>query len=623
MSCPPVTPDKASVAKKPSSQAAVQSKEMPTKAKETTPLNEPSPASTYGETAGSSTNPATPVDPDSSNDITSGITQSLRAAQLDPAIKVISGSPVSTRDAKYRSASFQHAANVAFGQAYSYPPTTDATGNMNRTSPTTSPPSSGRTKAIRSAPKWRGGHDGRFVHAAHHNPDDPFVSSGETQRPQLSEASGALAYHPDKVGVTPTNHTAQAIFSPQACVFIANLTQSDTDEELEYAVSQAFRQFGNVYVKIRRDTRQMPFAFAQYTNVDDAQRAITFGRGSLFLSKIHGGPVTEEEARKIMAGYGPIETYWFASQTEREMYGLPEGIFLRFAFFDDCRNANVSFRDSATHRLEQVKGLDDNRAQLNARMQHPCTPPFPRESPGATISPAAIRHEADSHSIFIGNIPPNMTEEQLGSMFQIYGRIMQCEIIRKPSASNASGVNAFAFIEYENPHAAALAVQASPRVYEGFSLRVEHKESSGAPSRPLLGLGGSPRHMEVPSPQEVLAAFQRGVSIGMNQATHAQIMPPPVYPPYPYYPPYDPSVTAQNVPATTSGNDAPTGPQAYGSGYMAAPPGHMQYPATPAPYGHYSQSAQPYTVPNSLIPLYQWPPVSASTDNTTLGQEAR
>ena len=44
-----------------------------------------------------------------------------------------------------------------------------------------------------------------------------------------------------------------------------SLTQSDTDDQLEYAVTQAFQQFGNVYVKIRRDARQMPFAFAQYT----------------------------------------------------------------------------------------------------------------------------------------------------------------------------------------------------------------------------------------------------------------------------------------------------------------------------------------------------------------------
>ena len=41
--------------------------------------------------------------------------------------------------------------------------------------------------------------------------------------------------------------------------------QSETDEQLEYAVTEAFQRFGDVYIKIRRDSRQMPFAFAQYT----------------------------------------------------------------------------------------------------------------------------------------------------------------------------------------------------------------------------------------------------------------------------------------------------------------------------------------------------------------------
>jgi hypothetical protein len=31
------------------------------------------------------------------------------------------------------------------------------------------------------------------------------------------------------------------------------------------AVTQIFREYGPVYVKIRRDRQQMPFAFCQYT----------------------------------------------------------------------------------------------------------------------------------------------------------------------------------------------------------------------------------------------------------------------------------------------------------------------------------------------------------------------
>jgi hypothetical protein len=44
-----------------------------------------------------------------------------------------------------------------------------------------------------------------------------------------------------------------------------SLLQSETDEALEVAVTQIFREFGVVYVKIRRDPKHMPFAFCQYT----------------------------------------------------------------------------------------------------------------------------------------------------------------------------------------------------------------------------------------------------------------------------------------------------------------------------------------------------------------------
>ncbi|KAL9127080.1 MAG: hypothetical protein Q9217_003982 [Psora testacea] len=256
------------------------------------------------------------------------------------------------------------------------------------------------------------------------------------------------------------------------------------------------------------------------------------------------------------------------------------------------------------------------------------TSPYRRETSERMISPVAVRRNADARSIFVGNIPQHITEAQLGNLFQMYGRIMHCEIIRKPSLVNASGVNAFAFIDYECPQAALLAVQASPRIYQGLSLRVELKESPNAASRTLGSFCGSPRRMGLLDSGDVLVAFQRGVSMGMNQAAQAQMMPPPTYTQYPYYPAYDASITQQSVPVTTSSNEIATSPQAYGNGYMAAPLGQFQYPATAAPYGHYQQPQQQYVIENPFIPQYQWPPASASsakisTDTTTPGEEAR
>jgi hypothetical protein len=43
------------------------------------------------------------------------------------------------------------------------------------------------------------------------------------------------------------------------------LLQSETEEALQAAVTKVFSEYGIVFVKIRRDPKQMPFAFCQYT----------------------------------------------------------------------------------------------------------------------------------------------------------------------------------------------------------------------------------------------------------------------------------------------------------------------------------------------------------------------
>lgn len=75
---------------------------------------------------------------------------------------------------------------------------------------------------------------------------------------------------------------AQTVYPPACCVFVAkyvyqtniplsstnqsnSLAQSESEESLQMAVTQIFREYGPVFVKIRRDAKQMPFAFCQYT----------------------------------------------------------------------------------------------------------------------------------------------------------------------------------------------------------------------------------------------------------------------------------------------------------------------------------------------------------------------
>lgn len=63
--------------------------------------------------------------------------------------------------------------------------------------------------------------------------------------------------------------------------------------------------------------------------------------GSLYLSKVAGGPISESEAHQALSRFGALEKVWYCSQTEKEMFRLPEGIWVMFAFFQDCRDAQA------------------------------------------------------------------------------------------------------------------------------------------------------------------------------------------------------------------------------------------------------------------------------------------
>ena len=69
--------------------------------------------------------------------------------------------------------------------------------------------------------------------------------------------------------------------------------------------------------------------------------AAEFRLGAVYLSRLTGGPVDEDEARRALSPYGAIDSCWTSSRTEREMYQLPEGIWVKFEFFQDCRDAQV------------------------------------------------------------------------------------------------------------------------------------------------------------------------------------------------------------------------------------------------------------------------------------------
>jgi len=66
--------------------------------------------------------------------------------------------------------------------------------------------------------------------------------------------------------------------------------------------------------------------------------------GSVVLSRVSGGAVTREEAEELLAHYGPIEQMQPTTHQDKRLHGVPEGMWVKFAYYLDFKDAvKVSF----------------------------------------------------------------------------------------------------------------------------------------------------------------------------------------------------------------------------------------------------------------------------------------
>ncbi|KAK5172477.1 hypothetical protein LTR04_002403 [Oleoguttula sp. CCFEE 6159] len=333
---------------------------------------------------------------------------------------------------------------------------------------------------------------------------DEVLAPSSTSAGNISPSLGSpFSPREDRIGQTPSADNAQAIYPPDACVFVANLSSGRTDDELETAVAKVFGKFGAVYVKIRRDTRGMPYAFCQYETKSNADRAIVEGKNTLidgrkcrteiakvqralYASRHNGEAVHEDEVRRLLAPFGAIEKVWIPSETDREFYQLPKGIWVRFAYFQDCRDAHAALRDDPVFRFEQKQepsrsrpALAANAAQTNgtnhahAYQQIGFGSPSPRRGVAAIASP---RYNDEGHAIYLGNLPPDLTQQDLLQVFGKYGPILSAQVISRTSPDSRKQ-NVFAFVDFVNQESCQMAVEyeAGNLSIRGFNVRVEHK----------------------------------------------------------------------------------------------------------------------------------------------------
>lgn len=61
--------------------------------------------------------------------------------------------------------------------------------------------------------------------------------------------------------------------------------------------------------------------------------------GAVIMSKMNGEAVTEQEARRMLERFGPIELLAPTQRMEHPRNNLKGGMYVKFAFYLDCQDA--------------------------------------------------------------------------------------------------------------------------------------------------------------------------------------------------------------------------------------------------------------------------------------------
>jgi hypothetical protein len=59
----------------------------------------------------------------------------------------------------------------------------------------------------------------------------------------------------------------------------------------------------------------------------------------MYFSRVDGGKVTWEEVERVLRPFGAIEDTWEISKSDMEILRLPEGIWVKYVYWQDCRDA--------------------------------------------------------------------------------------------------------------------------------------------------------------------------------------------------------------------------------------------------------------------------------------------
>ncbi|PFH58383.1 hypothetical protein XA68_13747 [Ophiocordyceps unilateralis] len=276
----------------------------------------------------------------------------------------------------------------------------------------------------------------------------------------------------------------QTMYAGSSCMFVANLPQQFNDRKLEEEVTKNFSQFGIVFVKIKRDSRGMPFAFCQYTNDDDAHAALRLGRGimiferpcrtemarahsSFLVFKVSGQRIRLYEARDLLRRLGEITKTEYLNDALRALAQLPQAVIVTYKMYDAKRDPVKAFELDPVYRV-QIYDPKALAAQESFQVGSPRESGFLR------------KYDKDRRSAYVGNLPPNMTRDVLKSLARSCGEVVDVQLHSKDVPGGGGTKTCFGFVEFSRPDAPDELVEAMHNTQiDGYRIRAERKQSRG------------------------------------------------------------------------------------------------------------------------------------------------
>ena len=280
-------------------------------------------------------------------------------------------------------------------------------------------------------------------------------------------------------GVIINESNAQQYYTTDACLFVANLATWESDEEIKDKVVEFLIKYGPVYVKVNRDKKGNPLAFAQFTRHENAEKALKEAKGAVLsgrplrieksnahctysLSRYDSEKFTDEAALTLLKEFGTIRVY-HPTEDELTKFRLRESfcVLVTFSSYQCGRDAVKVLRDSEEWFI-QTCVVKKAREVVYDDLR------YARQE--------AVVDYITQHSVCVRNLTQDATEESLGEFFKDSGLVRSIQMEERPSLREGCEKNYFAFVEFFNAEDAHDAIfKHNGRFLDGERLSVQRR----------------------------------------------------------------------------------------------------------------------------------------------------